>query len=206
MHKHLLWSGSYSSVYYCQENTQTYIYKQFTNKVKNLEHMVQWEICLTQLAYFLSRLLIDHNVNQPKICDFNYDIKQGFYMTPCKGLTLKQQINTLDKSQLQYIYDSLHNLLSIFHKFNLVHRDIKPSNIMYCKQTNTVGLIDFGFSVHPDINLSFIYNDCGTTKYKSPELLNWKQLRTQYYEQPMKLLEFSKLGDIYALKKSCGLI
>ena len=53
---------------------------------------------------------------------------------------------------------------------NIIHRDIKLDNILIDEKTKMVKLIDFGFSVILNNNMTRLKIFCGTPSYMSPEI------------------------------------
>lgn len=58
-------------------------------------------------------------------------------------------------------------------KNDIVHRDIKLENIMLRERNNLdqLVIVDFGLAVHTD-DEDYIYYQCGTPGYLSPEILS----------------------------------
>lgn len=76
--------------------------------------------------------------------------------------------------------------IEYIHSHDISHRDIKMENILIETKTNTVKMIDFGFSCASKERLKIF---CGTPSYMSPEIVSKKE----YYGGP---------ADIWA----CGVL
>jgi eukaryotic-like serine/threonine-protein kinase len=66
--------------------------------------------------------------------------------------------------------------LAYAHRQSVVHRDIKPANIMYCADTDTVKVTDFGIARITDSSKTRTGMVLGTPSFMSPEQLAGKKV------------------------------
>ncbi|CAD8104040.1 unnamed protein product [Paramecium sonneborni] len=81
-----------------------------------------------------------------------------------KGRTIKR----LSEDQVKIIGKQLTNAIAYLHSLQIIHRDLKLENILIDPQTMKIKLIDFGYSIQTDKELSV---QCGTHQYMAPELI-----------------------------------
>ena len=91
-----------------------------------------------------------------------------------EGKTLRDLIRSNDITIAQAIDYTLGVLgaLEYSHKAGIVHRDIKPANVMYCENTNSVKVMDFGIAraiADSSATMTQTQAVVGTAQYLSPE-------------------------------------
>lgn len=91
-----------------------------------------------------------------------------------EGKTIRDLIRAHDVTIDQAIDYCLGVLgaLEYSHKAGIVHRDIKPANVMYCENTNSVKVMDFGIAraiADSSATMTQTQAVVGTAQYLSPE-------------------------------------
>ncbi|CAK61992.1 unnamed protein product (macronuclear) [Paramecium tetraurelia] len=122
-------------------------------------------------------VLILQLLSHPNIIKLYYQLKttQSIYLiqeyfspmtldTYLKGRTIKR----LSEDQAKIIGKQLRNAITYLHSLNIIHRDLKLENILIDPSTLKIKLIDFGYSIQTDKELSI---QCGTHQYMAPELI-----------------------------------
>jgi eukaryotic-like serine/threonine-protein kinase len=91
-----------------------------------------------------------------------------------EGKTIRDLIRahdvTIDQA-IEYCLGVL-SALEYSHKAGIVHRDIKPANVMYCENTNSVKVMDFGIAraiADSSATMTQTQAVVGTAQYLSPE-------------------------------------
>jgi eukaryotic-like serine/threonine-protein kinase len=91
-----------------------------------------------------------------------------------EGKTLRDLIRAKEVSVDQAIEFCLGVLsaLEYSHKAGIVHRDIKPANVMYCEESNSIKVMDFGIAramADSAATMTQTQAVVGTAQYLSPE-------------------------------------
>jgi serine/threonine protein kinase len=86
-------------------------------------------------------------------------------------------VNQLD--ELLPLIKSIIRSLQAVHAKGICHRDLKPDNLLLKfderpSETNSVVIIDFGLATYSDSD-DYIFQQCGTKGYVSPEIMNIKK-------------------------------
>lgn len=84
--------------------------------------------------------------------------------------------NLLPVPQVVAIVARVADALAYAHRQSVVHRDIKPANIMYCADTDTVKVTDFGIARITDSSKTRTGMVLGTPSFMSPEQLAGKKV------------------------------
>lgn len=115
--------------------------------------------------------------------EFDRRFKTQFYNTYAYSIMMEVKGETIEKIIQQQKSNNWRNIdfkivllriiailreLAYVHAKKWVHHDLKPANIIYCKETLTAKICDFGFS--NEIEKSSAWK--GTPPYMAPEMLN----------------------------------
>lgn len=146
-------TGGFGTVY---KDHNSYINLDFAIKIltphfSKDEDMLEWEKRFFREAKMLYKINNKHVVkiydvgkvdNKPYI---KMEFIDGYNLY--KYIEIKGIVSFSDSTKIIYqIVDGL----ACAHQKGIIHRDIKPSNIMYCVETNTFKLIDFGIGAYID--------------------------------------------------------
>ena len=92
-----------------------------------------------------------------------------------KGQELFQYILTkkkLSEDEACFYFQQIISGIEYLHKLKIAHRDIKSENILIEQNTNTIKIIDFGFSnTYGDKDKEILVTACGSPFYAPPEML-----------------------------------
>ena len=140
-----------------------------------------------------------YSQDHPNICEY-YAFRHAEGLGNCiemewvDGRTLSSvlQDGKVDGDLAGKLADELCDALSYIHSKQIVHKDLKPSNILVTYKSNTVKLIDFGFSdsdAHAFLNVS-----AGTAAFAAPEVLNGSRadVRSDIYSLGLILSQLSR--------------
>ncbi|KAI4603123.1 hypothetical protein KJ359_005915 [Pestalotiopsis sp. 9143b] len=78
--------------------------------------------------------------------------------------------STLSTSECAMLWKQMSSALAYLHALNIIHDDVKPDNIMWCRDTQSGVLIDFGAAIV--LPLGSYFNLSGTPNYAAPEYLD----------------------------------
>ena len=144
--------------------------------------------CISDIESLNYQFKLLKNLDNPRIMKI-FDILDNqryvfIFMELIEGGNLKELIihRYLNKnisylfrdSECATIMKGLLEALKYLHQNYIIHRDIKPENILFKKKNdlNSVVLCDFGLAYELSNYDAFITENCGTTIYMAPEILN----------------------------------
>ncbi|KAL4512062.1 hypothetical protein ABPG72_005064 [Tetrahymena utriculariae] len=119
--------------------------------------------------------------------------------TPLNAHIKTRPHRKLCEEEAKIIFSQLVEAVKYCHRKYIVHRDIKLENVLYDSNTQTVKLIDFGFSIAlaPGTKLNIF---CGTPSYMAPEIVNKKDYTFPVDTWALGILLFKALNGNFPFR------
>ncbi|EAR93671.2 Serine/Threonine kinase domain protein (macronuclear) [Tetrahymena thermophila SB210] len=119
--------------------------------------------------------------------------------TPLNAHIKSKPHRKLCEEEAKVIFSQLVEAVKYCHRKSIVHRDIKLENVLYDSNTQTVKLIDFGFSIAlaPGTKLNIF---CGTPSYMAPEIVNKKDYTFPVDTWALGILLFKALNGNFPFR------
>ncbi|KAL4475122.1 hypothetical protein ABPG74_001818 [Tetrahymena malaccensis] len=119
--------------------------------------------------------------------------------TPLNAHIRSKPHRKLCEEEAKIIFSQLVEAVKYCHRKSIVHRDIKLENVLYDSNTQTVKLIDFGFSIAlaPGTKLNIF---CGTPSYMAPEIVNKKDYTFPVDTWALGILLFKALNGNFPFR------